>query len=55
MCGGGCSGGGAGFGRGGISFSTEAKQKGSVLRSVPQLLYIIFFFIGFYSDVAPGS
>ena len=33
---------GAGFGRGGISFLTEAKQKSTVHRSVPQLLYIIF-------------
>ena len=35
---------GAGFGGGGgISFLIEAKQKGTVHRSAPQLLYIIFY------------
>ena len=28
---------------GGISFLTEPKQKGTVHRSAPQLLYIIFY------------
>ena len=35
---------GAGLeGGGGISFLTETKQKGTVHRSAPQLLFIIFY------------